>query len=199
MKDNEIPSWFQPMPRGLDAESVQVHGNARVRCWRATAEAAARGQWVKALDLAGNQSRQQLLYEWWTAGAINADELADPEVILSAWDHGPRAHLLPLGERRWVELFTATGYVTNWLPRPTRPITVWRGAPSITKGRGMSWTTERDQADWFRDRWVARGVAADTWVVTVPPSAVLAADNERQEREVILNPRRLPRRIDAAI
>jgi hypothetical protein len=158
----------------------------------AMVEAAVRkGNFDEALGRVGNDRRHSLLWHWFETGLMTSSDLAG--AILHAWDHGPKAHSSHLGERRWVQLFTYAGFVASpSRQRPEGSFLIFRGAPTATRGRGMSWTTDRGVADWFRDRWIDRGVRASTWQVNVPPSAVLAFDDERDEAEVIVDPDRLP-------
>lgn len=60
----------------------------------------------------------------------------------------------------------------------------------------MSWSADQEQAEWFRDRWLAAGVPARLYVATTPPTAVLAYIGERGESEVVANPWVIRRRIE---
>lgn len=61
----------------------------------------------------------------------------------------------------------------------------------------MSWTTSREVAAWFAERW--RGKGAHVYTVTAAPDAILAdvdailGDGGRGEHEVIVDPSMLPR------
>jgi hypothetical protein len=125
------------------------------------------------------------------------------EVILWAWswcDFSERA----LGSQTWLRMFKRTGYVTDSeIPRPHIPMTVWRGARTDRTPHGMAWSFDRSSAEFFVTRGMAQVMSADNldafrrgervplglFEVTVPPHAVLAIITEREEHEVVVNPR----------
>jgi hypothetical protein len=169
-------------------------------CWTALVEAAvAARDFRKAFNMVGNEARPASLWALWSDGRIARSELA--AVILDTWDHGqkgqPRCTALPIiGERRWVEMFCAAGFVSDTdRTAPTTDQTVWRGGPTVTNGYGMSWTSDLEIAEWFAHRWsdLIR-VDAAVYGASVRPAAVLGYAEARGEAEVIVNPRRLPQR-----
>lgn len=159
---------------------------------RSRAEAAlAMGDFDGAMGNLGNEQRADMLWKWWSEGEIDREGLRC--MILHAWDHGPRAGYIVLGEVRWITLFRAAGFVSDdGSARPTEAMTVWRGAPTWTEGRGFSWSLSRERAIWFRDRWILRRVTASIYRTHIVPRQILALDrNNRGEAEVVVNPRAL--------
>ena len=67
------------------------------------------------------------------------------------------ANNLPAGQ--WVDLFEEAGFTRDGkpVPRPQRPVTLYRGCHHERRF-GMSWTTDRAQAEWFVGRNLGRGV-----------------------------------------
>jgi hypothetical protein len=95
--------------------------------------------------------------------------------------------------RWWVDLFRDAGY-----PRPTKPLTIFRGATS-SRRLGMSWTTSRERAEWFAQRYIGETSAINAYIyrTTVHPIWVLCRvdgacqDGGRGEGEVVVEPLRL--------
>jgi hypothetical protein len=77
--------------------------------------------------------------------------------------------------------------------QPAGLLTVWRGAPVSTGGRGMSWTLHREcAADFAR---VVLHVEPAVYRAVVPSRAVLAVFGDTREQEVVMNPHMLRGRI----
>jgi hypothetical protein len=138
-----------------------------------------------------------LLWRWWTRADIDSDALA--HLILTVWaltDCPER----DLGQRRWLELFRATGYLPDDAPPSSNPLSIYRGAPERYRRR-MSWTTDPEIARRFATSETRR--RGEVWRATVPAHAILARlydDGGRPEAEVIINPnclrgRATPRRV----
>lgn len=139
----------------------------------------------EAFSLVGNEDRHRLLLALWTA--MTGEELRS--VIPFAWDSGPRVHRRDIKSRKWLAIFQKAGFVAPpGVKKPEGIITIFRGAPTATKGWGMSWSKSLRTANWFRDRWRSRGIPAETFVTTLPPAALLAFVNDRHEEEFIINP-----------
>lgn len=78
------------------------------------------------------------------------------------------------------------------------PVRLYRGATRL-RTRGMSWSTDRAVAEAFARG--HRGITltdAVTVEANVPLSSILAVDLSREEAEVLVDPRRLPKRIERA-
>ena len=114
-----------------------------------------------------------------------------PKAVARSWmmPEWPEGHLPP---EVWVTFFRAVGYLVDEAcgDRGTLPeqLTLYRGAiPS--RRLGMSWTGDRDRAEWFAHRF--DGIRGDSlgkvWTVTVPRSLVLARITERREDEYVLD------------
>jgi hypothetical protein len=191
----DVHPWLahlnQPDADEVRARIAESHAYIAAEVEKAVAER----DFDQALDLVGNEQRPVLLYYWHFCNVIRPDELA--AVILHAWSHGQAAQAcltgLPIVRAgAWVEMFTATGFVSDTgRPAPTETQTLYRGAPASSNGWGMSWTTDRDRARWFADRFNRDGYAV--FRADVKPAAVLAYADDRGEAEMIVNPRRLPR------
>jgi len=74
-------------------------------------------------------------------------------------------------------------------------ITVYRGwsetnvKAGMTKRMGLAWTTDRKIAEWFAKRW--KHTDAKLAIGKVRKSDVYMYTNERNEREVVINPRKV--------
>lgn len=123
----------------------------------------------------GNMStsgqRPRVLRDAVHTGRIPADDL--PELIAFAWlrDDSPTADI---SETDWLGIFATAGFF-SYPPgrhRPTRPITLYRGARPDWKLR-MSWAETRDLALLLgrRHAWFS---PAALYAATVEPSCVLA-------------------------
>lgn len=139
---------------------------------------------------AGRNSNPDQLSGWWRAGELTVPVLR--ALIIEAWQL-PEFPQLALGERRWLEMFRASGFVSDTgRDPPDAPMTLYRGAPLHTRGRGMSWTPDAEKARWFAARrpYFTARLPAGLFRATVPPHAVLALIEEgRGENEAVLNPR----------
>lgn len=104
----------------------------------------------------------------------------------------------PYTAELWVRAFRAVGFVTtddDHPAPPAEPITLWRGAVPAHK-RGLSWTADRQRAEWFRDRFPPSEDGgpfkqARLYEVKVNPNRILARFTERGEDEWVIDPRRL--------
>lgn len=89
---------------------------------------------------------------------------------------------------------------TEPAPRSDLPeqVTLFRGCGKGTE-RGMSWTDDRERAEWFAHRFDGRGGDEDRFVleITVPREVVLARFGVRGEDEWVLDPDALYDLIDA--
>jgi hypothetical protein len=157
----------------------------------------------------------QLLYDLWSAGQIAEEQL--PYAVYAVWVRN-KSPLRGLGERKWLALFKAMGFravnnsggrtidrdgratsiPTSFLQldaRPVAPIEVWRGCPTSTNGRGMSWTIHRECANDFAEGVAAFDVEAGIYRATILPHAVLALFGDEREQEVVVNPNMLRGRV----
>ena len=71
----------------------------------------------------------------------------------------------------------------------TNGITVYRGVNQGGKPSGLSWTTDKEKAEWFANRWSNFGVKdGEVYVMLITdPSCVLAYFSDRNESEVIID------------
>jgi hypothetical protein len=129
-------------------------------------------QWFDLLAFSvGRDHAARLLDLCWRTGRLSLNSLR--AAILDVWA-GHEAAEVQLGHRRWVGLFSQSGFVAD-PPRdaPTEPLRVWRGA-SPRRMRGMAWTTEPTIAEEFAARANWLGGDALVFEATVPYGAVLA-------------------------
>ena len=150
----------------------------------------------------GRDQAPELLFWHW----LRLDPEVKRAVILGVWELAEFP--VRIGERLWVGWFKEVGYVSDGLPQPTEGITVWRGTSIASKGRGMSWTLDRDKVRWFAERWSRTKHDAAVFEATIPPRAILGStgfsDESRGEREIIVNPNMLrgrakPMVVDATV
>lgn len=161
-----------------------------------------------ANDLGLSEQVPGILHRLWNSGQITEDTLrhALPEV----WIHN-KWPLSCLGERSWLKMFKATGFVCRVLTtpgirsaypmdfaeeRPPGPLTVWRGAYLSKRGRGLSWSLHRECAVQFADAAANRDGRAALYRVTVPSAAVLGMFADAREQEVVVNPDFLRGRVE---
>ena len=177
LTDHSLMDQLQPdhialLRSGIDETAASV--TALVR----------QGAFQDALIRVGNEYREELLHAWWSSGIMTPDDMRS--AILHAWHHGPRQMRLEYSV--WVEMFRFGGFVSSPpQSRPESPIEVWRGQP-FGASVGMSWTTDRAQAEWFASRWEQRDIPAVLLNTIVLPHAILALDNDREEHEVVVDP-----------
>jgi hypothetical protein len=127
--------------------------------------------------------------------------LTDKEIggIISGCWCAPEYPVQHLGKREWIRLFKHAGFVDGDGPadRPADPVRLWRGCINVGAygAAGMSWTADRDKAQWFADRctWQSLGlfgvqVSGDVLEAVVQPEALLAQISSRSESEYVINP-----------
>lgn len=139
---------------------------------------------------AGRANGPRLLQSWFINGRLTNDDLR--EVLAFVWS-AAEWPAESLGVATWVYLFRAAGFVSDdGSPQPTEPLVAYRGA-TWGRRRGMSWTTDPEQARWFADRFAVLGPAL-VFTAEVPPTAVLAliGEEHRSESEVVVDPALLP-------
>ncbi len=139
------------------------------------------------------QERTVALHDWWSSGRLSAEQLRP--LLTETWT---KAHfpLARVGERAWVRMFKAAGFITDsGRPAPEHDLIVYRGAPLQTRGLGMSWSFDAETAGDFAYQSLAHGPAG-TYRAVVPPRAVLAIFEQRRESEVVVNPNMLRGRVE---
>jgi hypothetical protein len=147
----------------------------------------------------------RLTYKLWQDKLIDLDTLS--QILPEVWIHN-KSPERSIGQEGWVHMFNATGFLwrrsdqitTNAdgltkrvtpafahldiCEAPSEPMVLWRGG--IT-ANAMAWTLYEKCAREF-----AEGVltANEAWVyrATVPAEAVLAAFQDHQEQEIVVNP-----------
>jgi len=84
-------------------------------------------------------------------------------------------------------------YVTDTEEPLPNDLTIWRGVARPRYARGMSWTLDRERAEWFARRFAAMYGDPRLYTATVDSDQVLGYLQGRQESEIVLDPRGLPR------
>lgn len=160
----------------------------------------------------------RVLYRMWEAGDLTGEQLHAG--IHAAWVYN-EAPIRSIGERRWLRLFKAAGFVSAVVAEsadtnssdgtrkvieqrfelitecPTKPVTVWRGADLERSGRGMSWSLHRECAHDFARRVADRyRRPAAVYRAELPPRAVLGVFGDEREQELVVNPNMLRGRVE---
>jgi hypothetical protein len=98
----------------------------------------------------------------------------------------------------WIDLFTADRGGREDVMKPeehaafaalSEPVQIYRGAP-MKYARGMAWTTDRDRAMWFAERYAYTN-GARLLTAILPKRKLLAYFTERKEAEAVIDPRRI--------
>jgi hypothetical protein len=119
------------------------------------------------------------------------DEEALASVIGGVWS-GAEFPELALGFETWESLFAEAMYpgAPRW---PKKTIRLWRGAPE-SRARGMSWTRDRELAEWFARRFEAIREPGFVWTAKAGSKDILCVINDedgRNESEYVLDPTEL--------
>jgi hypothetical protein len=140
--------------------------------------------WDSLTHAMGRNELPTLLASVWRR--IPHDQLV--KALSDAWVSAefPETHMR---RREWLEIFRAAGYHDGEQPGPATPperVTLWRGG---IRRAGMSWTADREQAEWFRDRPLPGGPGR-LWTVTVGADRLLAhyGDGQGGEDEYVIDP-----------
>jgi hypothetical protein len=143
---------------------------------------AGENNWDSLCHTMGRNERPDLLQFVWTQ--LPQDQLI--KAVGDAWAmcEFPEKRL---PRREWLPMFRAAGYHDEEEPAtPPDSITLWRGGTRKTR---MSWTADREQAEWFQHRFdhVKPG---KLWTVTVGPDRLLAhyRKKHRGENEYVIDP-----------
>jgi hypothetical protein len=191
--------WRDPFDvltmEGATSDMIRLAQRGRDKLIAAALDAEVDRRWEDALGKLGRNRGPLALDAWWPDLTIEEKK----RLILYVWetDDSP---VWSLGERRWLAMFKEVGFVSDGPERPHSSLAVWRGATVASRGRGMSWSIDREQAESFAARWRERfRIPAILYAAVVPPQALLAfsgfAEGSRGEREVIVNPNMLRGRI----
>lgn len=122
-----------------------------------------------------------LSYVWW--------RLRDGHLIAAlshAWVSAEfPEHQIP--RKEWLPIFRAAGYHQKGIPwTPPDRVTLYRGGVKKTR---MSWTADREKAEWFQHRFDAIK-PGKLWAVTVNANRLLAhyGEDYRKEDEYVIDP-----------
>ncbi|MGC7095387.1 hypothetical protein ACPZ19_12030 [Amycolatopsis lurida] len=93
-----------------------------------------------------------------------------------------------LGHRRWLTLFTNAGYTHDGrtVPRPTTAMRLYRGAVPGRRA-DWSWTDSLEIARIYAEGRQVRRPPGQVWSALVPPDRMLARNDDRDEREFVVN------------
>lgn len=96
------------------------------------------------------------------------------EVLLDVWRYTDLPSAWPT--HLWICAFQTAGFLSDGLPRPKRPMIVYRGC-AATGRRGLAWTLHRFRAEYFADYWYEHQQAPDrghVYQLRIKPGDVLA-------------------------
>jgi hypothetical protein len=126
--------------------------------------------------------RMSTLEQLYERGRIDVDELRDllPEIWTDTEMPGGN---LEDPAYLWREVGFATDDQEEWDALPEK-LTLWRGGYA----GGISWTTDREKAEWFARRFATDGESLSVWEVTIDKDQALGYLTGRGESEVILPP-----------
>lgn len=99
----------------------------------------------------------------------------------------------------WLMLFRRVGFIEDdrVAKRPDTPVIVYRGAIPANRF-GMSWTDDRERAEWFARRFDALGANGRLYTLTVPSRKLLARVTVRNESEWVVDTTEITQRIRLA-
>lgn len=80
--------------------------------------------------------------------------------------------------------FSQIGYTSNL----SGIVTIYRGVSSKKYRDGLSWTLDKDKAEWFATRFTQEGVV---YSATVKSENILYYITDRGEEEIIVDPKKL--------
>lgn len=120
--------------------------------------------WIAELWLPPESTRRTALRERW------------PEL---------RAPLHEIEPSEFISLFRSVGYVTDDETLSANPTTIYRGAPIVDSGRGISWSATGEIARKYANDYRTTGATA-LWRATCSPEAVLG--RFQLDDEVVVDP-----------
>ena len=146
-------------------------------------------EYEKALLAGGRDFGPWLLFRWHREGCLTQKILR--AILINVWN-GAEFPEVQLGQKQSITFFRQAGYLTDCkLPRPTAPLSVYRGCTRQMVKR-MSWTTRLETARFFAKYRQDRYGAPEGFVYSaeVAPDGVLATsyDGRPGEDEVIVDP-----------
>ena len=171
---------------------VHIPGHAN-RMYLGKLESLARTAPPHGLGYYERPYRLRMVIQWWREGTVPASELA--EELAWAWSDMESDDTLNAPQNlELIELWREIGFYADreGVRPPRRSLRVWRGG---SEPMGLAWSTSRDIALWFASRGVRLGHDQEEilWVASAPPEAVLARIFQRNEQEVVVDPRLLTR------
>jgi hypothetical protein len=192
----DAPPEIRDYVRALQEETTKAGGNlleAISRMERRQADAlikdavqrsrAGENDWEALVHGLGRNHLPFLLLKVW-------DDLPDDQqikAISDAWTSAefPERYLL---RKEWLQMFHEVGYhdEERRIIVPPHRVTLWRGGVKKTR---MSWTADRERAEWFQHR--PGGKPGKLWTVEVGgPDQLLAHYHElhRGEDEYVIDP-----------
>jgi hypothetical protein len=134
----------------------------------------------------GRNAGPHLLLDYYFGDLI--DDVVLSQVIGSVWSSAefPGSWLTRVD---WIDLFRHAGYTEDGeRTAPPSEITLYRGCPP-SRTRGMSWTSDREVAQWFAERFRDRSERRNSavYTTTVGGAQVLAKISGRNEFEYVID------------
>jgi hypothetical protein len=152
-------------------------------------------EFLNAASCRGRAEAPQCLYCAWHDHLLTLEVL--PFVIGSVWSVAEYPQD-SLPRRFWLEMFRAADYTAGSRPaqRPPASVILWRGC-QLGRQRRMSWTSDRAIAERFATAGIRGRLPGVVYRTEAKPSALLCANESRNESEVVVDPRELV--IDRAV
>jgi hypothetical protein len=130
---------------------------------------------------------------WWTAVREAWIDSENIHQNLPDWEHLFLANNCFRRNTRSLVMTSADSAVLDF--RVTQALTgevhllkIYRGVSSPTETMGWSWTTNRDKAKWFANRFSTNNLGGWVWAGEVDPRAIVAIFGDRNEAEVVVDP-----------
>ncbi len=138
------------------------------------------------LGWVGSRERLRPLLDLWRGGFLSQTALN--QVLAEWWTSA--SYPSEVSASTIIRLFSDAGFVTDraGVTQPIAPMAIYRGG-SVGAPRGVCWTTDPAIARFFAYRGCTTGRAI--FSATVPSRGVLGLFFERNESEVVVNPRTL--------
>jgi hypothetical protein len=109
--------------------------------------------------------------------------------LMAAWNHDYEYVLQAFAHPKRRILKAAFRAAEIPIPELPPVVTIWRGGSRVTPSvlrRGLSWTLNRDVACWFAVGYMRAGEGPVVIRAEVPREAIVAYDDGRDEREVVV-------------
>ena len=146
-----------------------------------------RGEYTSALWLIPRPERAAFLAGLVLGPRLEGRESLGRSLLIEAWTDAEFPHQ---NRRLWEAMFRRFGYITDSeTPMPQGELVIFRGQRRGVP-LGMSWTLDREKAEWFARRFHHFG-PHELVKGEIPSALVYAYIVSRRESEIVVNPRRV--------